>query len=167
VPLADRVVAVADPNLGHLVQQVPRGVRRVDVAGARVGTDAEQGQESPFAELAVQRELVVHLGNPVIRGSRARHVHVMAAGIEAGSHHGHVGGRQRSVQEDVATGLADGARDGGAVSSIQLHGPDPGVVEPVRQKGGAGGHRIGNHELLESCPFAEFEGGHGPHRAGT
>ena len=57
--------------------------------------------------------------------------------------------------------------DGGAVAGVEPAGGHPRVTQTVRKEGSAGGHRVGDDELLEHRVLHEFEGGHGPHRAGA
>ena len=111
VPLADGVVAVADPELGDVVQQVLRGVGGVDVGGAGVGAHPKQGEPSGGPELGVERELVIQLGDAVRVGAAARQVDVVAARIEAGAHDLEIGGGQGRVQDDGGAGFTDGAGD--------------------------------------------------------
>ena len=144
-----------------------RGVGGVDVGGAGVGPHTKQGKPSGGPELRVERELVVQLGDAVGIGAAARQVDVIAACLQAGAHHFDVGDGQGRVQDDGTAGFTDGAGNCGAIAGIENDSRDPRIVEPVRQEGGAGGHRVGDDEFLEHRLLHEFEGGHGPHRAGT
>ena len=118
-------------------------------------------------ELAVERELVLQLGDSGRGGAAARQVDVVAARVEAGAHHLEIGDGQGGVQDDGTAGLTDGAGNCRSIAGVEADGRDAWIVEPVRQKGGAGGHRVGDNELLEHRLLHEFEGGHGPHRAGA
>ena len=58
VPLAHGVVAVAHPQLGHRVEKVLAGVRRVDVRRARIRPHAKESDPARRLEVGVELELV-------------------------------------------------------------------------------------------------------------
>ena len=105
VPLADGVVAVADPELGDDVEEMLRGVGGVDVGGAGIGAHPKEGEPAGGPELGVERELVIQLRDAVGIGAPARQVDVVAARIEAGAHDLEVGRGQGRVQDNGGTEL--------------------------------------------------------------
>ena len=167
MPLAHGIVAVPHVQLGDLVEQVLGGVGGVDVAGAGIGAHAKQGDPAGGLELGVERELILHLGDAVVVGARAGHVDVMAARVEAGAHHVEIGGGQGRVQENGGAGVTNGVGHGGAIAGVEPAVGDAWITQTVRKEGSAGGHRVRDDELLEHRVLHEFEGGHGPHRAGA
>ena len=167
VPLADGVVAVAHPQLGHDVEQVFGRIRGVDVGSAGIRPHAQQGKTAGRFELGIQGELVIHLGDAVRVGTRACKVDVIAAGLQAGAHHIDVGRGKSRVQDKGDAEVAERTDDCRAIAGVEADRRDPWIVEPVRKEGSAGGHRVGDDELLEHRFLHEFQGGHGPHRAGT
>ena len=64
VSLADGIVAVPYPQLGHRVEQVLRGVRGVDVTGSRISPHPQNCQTARGLELLVEGELVGSFGVP-------------------------------------------------------------------------------------------------------
>nr|ALS90369.1 MetaGeneMark_Unknown Function [uncultured bacterium] len=139
----------------------------VDVRGAGIRAHSQQGEAAGCLEIGIQCELVIHLRNAVRVGACASEIDVIGAGFQAGAHNSDVSRRKCRVQDESCTGLTNSSGDGRLVSGIETERGHSPIVQLIRKEGSAGGHRVGDDELLEHRLLHEFEGGHGPHRAGT
>ena len=165
--MTDCIVAVTDAELGDGIEQMFCRIGGIDVGGAGVGTHAEDSEPSGSLEVGVERELILDLRDPVRVRPGTREVDVVGTRIQAGAHYLEIGGRKSRIQNEGTAETPDGAGDSRLVSGLETDRGDSWIIEPVRKKGSAGGYRVGDDELLEHRFLHEFEGGHGPHRAGA
>jgi hypothetical protein len=165
--LASRVVSIPHPELGDDVEQVLGRIGGVDVGCARIRSHSQERKAARLPEFGIERELVIHFRDAVHVRARTGEIDVIAAGLEAGAHHIHVRSRKSRIQDNGNAAAADSSSHIGAVAGIQMDGRNAWILEPIRKEGSAGGHRVGDDEFLEHRLLHEFEGGHGPHRAGS